>query len=389
MPRHRRTYRDVGGVRVEGTWRPVFTRNGNSYALADLIIYADGVVDFGTGMTTVDGLREAVADRRVLSDPPPAALLYVLELGHWQIGLAESTLDMSQLLGEVADELDRLNGRPDSGERCKAAAIAYVAEQTEANRLALRAAYDAIPTHLRDYALQDMDVGDWPLRILATPVGEHTPGPPVGGRLVTEQLRADMIAYFETELPQRREYNDPKDGPETARDAPLIVIPTAPPQPLQNVYPAAIVVDGREYRSVVHAYWALSTSDTQWHDRIAAVPEPYAAERLARESPRWPHWPAVRLAVMATLLRAKYGQHRELAQALLATGDAHIVYVGFDSAYWTAHWSGTNWIGRLLEVVRSELAAEGLAGHKLAAEGQAGRSQSAPSGGSRSDADAG
>jgi predicted NAD-dependent protein-ADP-ribosyltransferase YbiA (DUF1768 family) len=61
---------------------------------------------------------------------------------------------------------------------------------------------------------------------------------------------------------------------------------------------------------------------------------------------------------MARLLRAKYSQHPDLAQVLLATTDARIIYSDHDSAYWVARGQqGTNWIGRLLEVVRSELAA--------------------------------
>jgi len=51
-------------------------------------------------------------------------------------------------------------------------------------------------------------------------------------------------------------------------------------------------------------------------------------------------------------------QHTQIAQTLSASGDARIVYVDFDSAYWSADGKqGNNWIGRLLEVIRSELAA--------------------------------
>ncbi len=47
-----------------------------------------------------------------------------------------------------------------------------------------------------------------------------------------------------------------------------------------------------------------------------------------------------------------------MARALLATGDARIIYTALGSAYWTAtEEQSSNWIGRLLEVVRSELAA--------------------------------
>jgi predicted NAD-dependent protein-ADP-ribosyltransferase YbiA (DUF1768 family) len=59
---------------------------------------------------------------------------------------------------------------------------------------------------------------------------------------------------------------------------------------------------------------------------------------------------------MARLLRLKFAQHPDLAARLAATGDAIIQAswaVGTD--FWDAH--GQNWAGRLLELIRAELAA--------------------------------
>jgi predicted NAD-dependent protein-ADP-ribosyltransferase YbiA (DUF1768 family) len=110
--------------------------------------------------------------------------------------------------------------------------------------------------------------------------------------------------------------------------------------------------------TVIHAYWALSTTDPQIRDQIAQAARAYDAQKLAEPAPRRLNWPAARLAVMAALLRAKYTQHSQLAQTLLDTGDARIIYTDLDSAYWVAgRKQSTNWIGRLLEVIRSELAA--------------------------------
>ncbi|MFI7307185.1 NADAR family protein [Micromonospora aurantiaca] len=127
---------------------------------------------------------------------------------------------------------------------------------------------------------------------------------------------------------------------------------------LQNDYPAVITVGASSYPSVTHAYWALSTPDPHWHDQIAAAPRGYDAAKLALQASRRADWASARLAVMAVLLRAKYTQHPRMAETLLASGDARIVYVDFDSAYWSVGSErATNWIGRLLEVIRSELAA--------------------------------
>jgi hypothetical protein len=61
---------------------------------------------------------------------------------------------------------------------------------------------------------------------------------------------------------------------------------------------------------------------------------------------------------MHSLLLATFQQHPNLARILLDTGDARLYYVDPGSLYWTCSSSeGSNWVGRLLGVVRSELAA--------------------------------
>jgi ribA/ribD-fused uncharacterized protein len=126
---------------------------------------------------------------------------------------------------------------------------------------------------------------------------------------------------------------------------------------LQNNYPAPITVGGTTYPTVVHAYWALSTSDERERARITATENPFQAQRLAEQAPRREGWAAARLAVMAALLRAKFRQHPDLADVLLSTGDAHLVSNEyFSSGFWGN--AGRHWVARLLEVVRAELAAE-------------------------------
>lgn len=62
---------------------------------------------------------------------------------------------------------------------------------------------------------------------------------------------------------------------------------------------------------------------------------------------------------MTMLLRAKYAQHPDLAEVLLATEDATLLYDDADSSFWGDNaYRGRNWTGRLLELVRSELHAQ-------------------------------
>ena len=52
-----------------------------------------------------------------------------------------SYVEPQWLLGEVADEIDKLNGRPDSTGRCLLALDGYLQSRSEEDRAALGAAY--------------------------------------------------------------------------------------------------------------------------------------------------------------------------------------------------------------------------------------------------------
>ncbi|MFB7368151.1 NADAR domain-containing protein, partial [Streptomyces hydrogenans] len=125
---------------------------------------------------------------------------------------------------------------------------------------------------------------------------------------------------------------------------------------LRDDYPAPVAFGGVLYPSVTHAYWALSVTRPEVHDAIANADTAAAARGLAASAARREGWDHLRTAVMTGLLRAKYDQHPRLAEILLATDDAALVYDDLDSAFWGENaGSGRNWSGRLLELVRSEL----------------------------------
>ncbi|MFE5587701.1 hypothetical protein [Kitasatospora sp. NPDC056531] len=94
----------------------------------------------------------------------------------WKFAEVQSWTTPEELPGEVRDEIDRLNGRPDSTGRCPAAVAVFRAEPSEERRAALREAYLVVPEHLRRYALGDMDSKDWPLKVLAAGPGARLPG---------------------------------------------------------------------------------------------------------------------------------------------------------------------------------------------------------------------
>lgn len=129
---------------------------------------------------------------------------------------------------------------------------------------------------------------------------------------------------------------------------------------LRSDFPAPVDVGRVIYPTVEHAYWALSTADPAAHDLVRQAESVREARATAERAARREGWATARVAVMASLLRAKFTQHPELADLLLETRDARLLYGSSGSSFWQSGGAdgGRNWMGRLLELVRSELAAQ-------------------------------
>jgi hypothetical protein len=317
-----RAYRIVDGERVEGTWRSVFVHNGD-FHLADLVVYADGVIDCW-GEITLDELREHLRTGWVTLRPEAGAIGDA-GFARWQFTEPRSWMTADDLVAEVADEIERLAGRPTAADRCLATLDRYRLDPSEDNRLALRAAYLEVPEHLRQYLCFDMDGKDWPIRVLITDLGAPVHGAPADGDedyLVTAEWRADALRYFagRERIAAGLDVRDTADGPAAPRSATVSLVRGGD----GNFGPQA----GQEVRA------------------------------LAVAARRRDGWADARTAVMAALLRAKFAQHPPLAEALLATGDGRIDYAFGESDFWNTDERGRGWLGRLLELIRAELVAE-------------------------------
>ncbi|RKS09912.1 hypothetical protein DFP74_5657 [Nocardiopsis sp. Huas11] len=195
MSVHTRTYRDGDGERVFGTRRSAFIRNGDTYYLTDLVVYADGLIDCW-GLATVDEFARKLRSGRVATEFEEGARASLHGVGSWRFADPRSSTDAESLLGEIRDEIDGLNGRPDSGDRCRAALEAFLDDSSEDRRADLRAAYLAIPRTRRAFVVGDMDNKDRPVRILAAGVGGTLPD---GGGPFDERDHAGAPAHFERE----------------------------------------------------------------------------------------------------------------------------------------------------------------------------------------------
>ncbi|MFE0424557.1 NADAR family protein [Streptomyces sp. NPDC058953] len=355
-------HREADGRRIRGTWRQTFIRNCGTYFLTELYIWADGMVD-AWGLLTLDEFERKLASGWVATSLPEGGQASAHHLAAWRFEEPETWYTPELLLAEVRDTIDELNGRPDSTGRCRALLDVFLADRTEANRLAVRDAYHAIPETLRRYALGDMDCKDQPLRVLVAGVGgtdEET------GEVITREIyQEDAIDYFE----QLERWGPAPAG--SAPPAPAFTSVEIPhtyargsddpgKEALRTTYPAPFTFEGITYPTVEHAFQALSTADPAARAAITAADTPGRARALAAGAPPVPDAERTRTALMARLLAAQFAQHPALASVLRATGDATIVYHKYDSAPDDDFWGdnggrGRNWLGRLLELTRAGL----------------------------------
>lgn len=129
-----------------------------------------------------------------------------------------------------------------------------------------------------------------------------------------------------------------------------------------NFAPFAIVLKGREWPTAEHYFQAQKFPGTEHEEAIRRAPSPMAAAQLgrSRSQPLRAGWEAMKEAVMREALRAKFTQHPELADRLLATGETGLVEHARNDAYWGDGGDGTgrNRLGHLLMELRAQLREE-------------------------------
>jgi ribA/ribD-fused uncharacterized protein len=124
------------------------------------------------------------------------------------------------------------------------------------------------------------------------------------------------------------------------------------------MYSVPIMVNGIVYPSSEHYYQWLRFSDPIIKRRILTAPTPLIAKRISDNNKHLLIHNADDDQAMLTALRAKFNQHRDLTNALLATGNSPLVYHRINDIYWAdgGDGIGENKLGQLLMRIRSELA---------------------------------
>ncbi|MBV9926139.1 MAG: NADAR family protein [Acidobacteria bacterium] len=120
-----------------------------------------------------------------------------------------------------------------------------------------------------------------------------------------------------------------------------------------------IEVDGKVWPTSEHYFQAQKFAGTKFEEEIRLIKSPMIAARAGRDrsKPLRADWERVKDEVMRRAVRAKFTQHAELREILLATGDATLVEHTRRDSYWGdgGDGRGRNMLGQILADVREEL----------------------------------
>lgn len=151
------------------------------------------------------------------------------------------------------------------------------------------------------------------------------------------------------------------------RKLPKIEVPvidrfTGPHAYLSNFYDSPLVYVGQDFPTAEHAF--------QW-DKLLKVPDrtkvqraatPGAAKKLGRKYPMRGDWESVKFGVMNQIVYAKFDQHRDLGEELIATRNALLIEGNdWHDLTWGVclcdrhNGAGHNGLGNILMSVRAEL----------------------------------
>ena len=126
-----------------------------------------------------------------------------------------------------------------------------------------------------------------------------------------------------------------------------------------NFAPYPIELDDARWPTSEHYFQAQKFADAAQRERIRCVASPMIAARMgrSRRHPLRPDWEDAKDTIMRAAVRAKFTQHADIRQVLLATGDAEIIEHAQNDAYWGdgGDGSGRNMLGRILMEIRGKL----------------------------------
>lgn len=120
-----------------------------------------------------------------------------------------------------------------------------------------------------------------------------------------------------------------------------------------------IKLKGKIWKTIEHYFQAQKFVDKAYQEKIRKASTPMKAAQLGRSRKVriMKNWDNIRDNVMYEALKAKFTQHEELNELLLATGDKILIEHTENDSYWgdSGDGSGKNRLGKLLMRLREKL----------------------------------
>jgi ribA/ribD-fused uncharacterized protein len=128
---------------------------------------------------------------------------------------------------------------------------------------------------------------------------------------------------------------------------------------LSNFYNAPMMIHGKEFQTVEHWFQSQKFLDFQVQENIRLASTPASARALGKKKHTSfrENWDSIRETIMLEGLRAKFQQHQDLKEKLLATKTLELQ----EQSPWDSYWgtgnsgNGKNRMGQLLMQLRKEL----------------------------------
>jgi ribA/ribD-fused uncharacterized protein len=124
---------------------------------------------------------------------------------------------------------------------------------------------------------------------------------------------------------------------------------------LSNFHEASLWWEGKQWRSVEHAYQAAKFSDESSRELVRVARTPAAAKQMGKSAQLPEDWDAKKIDIMRTLVREKF-KNPLLRSMLLATGEVYLAEGNWwgDRVWGICKGTGLNWLGKILMEVREE-----------------------------------
>jgi hypothetical protein len=142
---------------------PVFLFPNGRCRLEFLLIYPSGRLECESKPITIQELDALIGNGYLRLSVREGERVYVPDIVSFLAGHVMPVVKEKEVLKEISDIIQELNGAPTTSDLCRAAYSDFLRHPTEANRIRLQEAYQRVPEHLACWLLS-FDEKDIPIR---------------------------------------------------------------------------------------------------------------------------------------------------------------------------------------------------------------------------------